>query len=97
MGPLCRWALAQMAGRPLRMTERVYGMMQSGRMHEDYVVRVLETMRVPAAELYFHPDERAARHGLGPNPTDLATLLSPAVRDVIRRRGLHLACYASLD
>lgn len=85
MGPLCRWALGRVAGRPLRVAERVYGLMQSGRMHEAYVVRALETMRVSTAELYLHLDEGPARHGLGPNPLDLATLLSPAVRDVIQR------------
>lgn len=97
IGPLCRWALGRLEGRRLRAVERVYGLMQSGRMSESYVVRALETMRASTAEFYLHPDEAPARHGLGPNPLDLATLLSPAVRDVIRRRGLHLASYTSLD
>jgi hypothetical protein len=70
--------------------------MQTGQMQEAYVVRVLQQLDIPTAELYFHPSTQLGDEPLGPNPGDLATLLSPAVREVIQDRGLHLATYPTL-
>lgn len=110
-GVLCcrhRRLLAQRAGRgrPLLVAaERVFGLMQSGRMAEDYVVRVLEALArssragpergISVAELYFHPSVSEAEP-LGPNAGDLATLLSPKVRRAIEAGGLALTTYARL-
>jgi hypothetical protein len=70
--------------------------MQSGRMAEGYVVGLLRRLEVPTAELYFHPSAASGSEALGPHPGDLATLLSPTVRQVIQERGLRLATYAAL-
>ncbi len=75
---------------------RVYGLMQSGRMEEAYVLRVLRRVRAPSAELYFHPDTAPGQQDLGPNPGDLATLLSPAVARAIRQRDFDLTTYPEL-
>lgn len=93
---VCRWCAGQMQGTRLTVPARVFGTLQSGRMHEAYVVGVLRNLRHPSAELYFHPtlDERA--EPLGPNRGDWQTLLSPAVRQVIAERGLRPATYAEL-
>ncbi len=40
------------------------------------------------AELYFHPDVGPRLEALGPNPDDLACLVSPAVREAISDLGL---------
>jgi hopanoid biosynthesis associated protein HpnK len=95
-GLLGRWGLRRLKGRRIAVAHRVYGLMQSGQMHEAYVVRLLRRLRVPTAEVYFHPDTVVGREALGPNPHDLATLLSPKVRQVIRERDLRLATYATL-
>jgi chitin disaccharide deacetylase len=50
----------------------------------------------PSVELYFHPSLASEAEPLGPNPGDLAALLSPAVREAIRARGWVRATYASL-
>lgn len=94
---LCRWYRYHLQKYRLVTTHRVYGLMQSGQMHESYVVRVLRSLKVPTAELYFHPSLADQRERLGPNPGDLATLLSPAVRQVIQERGLQLATYPTLQ
>ena len=60
------------------------------------MVGLLRKVRAPTAELYFHPSTRVEDGALGPNPSDLAALLSPAVRDVIQARGLRLATYPAL-
>lgn len=95
-GLLARHCVKQLEGHPLKVAHRVYGLMQTGQMRESYVVGLLRDLRVPTAELYFHPSTRVEDGALGPNPSDLAALLSPAVRDVIQARGLRLATYSAL-
>lgn len=56
-----------------------YGFLQSGAMSEAYVLIVLRQLSA-SAELYFHPTDGPRLDKLGPNPEDLATLLSPVVR-----------------
>ncbi|HBY98435.1 MAG TPA: hopanoid biosynthesis associated protein HpnK [Chloroflexi bacterium] len=95
-GLLSRWCHRRLQGHPLTVAQRVYGLMQSGQMREDYVVTVLRRLNVPSAELYFHPATGPEDGALGPNPGDLATLLSPTVRQVLQERGLRLATYRTL-
>jgi hopanoid biosynthesis associated protein HpnK len=95
-GLLCRWCLGRLRNRRLAVTDRVYGLMQTGHMQEAYVLRLLHRLHVPTAELYFHPSIVAEGEALGPNPGDLATLLSPAVRQTIEERGLSLTTYPTL-
>jgi hopanoid biosynthesis associated protein HpnK len=96
-GLLCRWCLSRLRNHHLTVTDRVYGLMQTGQMQEAYVVNLLRCLEVPTAELYFHPTIGPESEFLGPNPGDLATLLSPAVRQVIQERGLRLATYPTLN
>jgi len=94
---LCRWCLGRLRNHRLAVTHRVYGLMQTGQMQEAYVVNLLRRLEVPTAELYFHPTTGPESEFLGPNLGDLATLLSPAVRQVIQERGLRLATYPTLN
>ena len=93
--PLCRWCLERLREHGLAFADRVYGLLQSGRMHEAYVLRILEQLKVTSAELYFHPSLSYIEPS-GPNPDDLTTLLSPAVRQMLESRALVLATYPSL-
>ncbi len=95
-GLLNRRGMSCLKYRRLAVADRVYGLMQTGEMREAYVVSLLRELRVSSAELYFHPSTEAQVEKLGPNPGDLATLLSPAVRQVIEERGLELATYPTL-
>jgi YdjC-like protein len=95
-GLLCRRCIFQLRGRRLAFTDRVYGLMQTGRMSEAYVVETLGRLRVSSAELFFHPALQPGQERLGPNPTDLAALLSPLVRQIIEERGIQLATYPTL-
>lgn len=94
---LCRWCRRRLRGHRLVAAQRVYGLLQTGRMREAYVLQVLRRLNVPAAELYFHPTMGVEDEPFGPNRGDLATLLSPAVRRVMRERGLRPATYAELS
>lgn len=95
-GLLARHCAGRLDSHPLKVTHRVYGLMQTGQMRESYVLTLLRRLQVPTAELYFHPSIRKEDGSSGPNPSDLATLLSPAVRSVIQERDLHLATYPAL-
>ena len=94
-GVFWRLYIGKLQKSDLVIPERVYGLMQSGDMNETYVVRLLQNMDVNLAELYFHPDTNPASQSLGPNPGDLATLLSPNVRQVIESRNIKLTNYAN--
>ncbi|HEY5314185.1 MAG TPA: hopanoid biosynthesis-associated protein HpnK [Pirellulales bacterium] len=64
-------------------TERTYGLFQSGNMAEPYVTQLLHDVHGQSAEIYFHPTTGTRLDALGPNPGDLATLLSPRVRQLV--------------
>jgi hopanoid biosynthesis associated protein HpnK len=95
-GLLARRSVKHLDGHPLKVAHRVYGLMQTGQMRESYVLDLLRCLQVPTAELYFHPSIYSEDGASGPNPSDLATLLSPAVRSVIQKRGLCLTTYPAL-
>jgi hypothetical protein len=71
----------------LDTVSRTYGFLQSGAMDEQYVLAVLQQLNVPA-EIYFHPTVGPRLDALGPNPQDLATLLSPTIRQQMEARQL---------
>ena len=96
LGLVCGWCARRARASRLAVADRVYGVLQSGQMDEAYVLKVLRELAAPTAELYFHPSLIEQGEALGPNPGDLATLLSPAVRGVIVERRLRLATYATL-
>lgn len=76
------------AARGVSGAARTYGFHQSGRMTEQYVLLAIPQMP-ESAEIYFHPTDGPRLDELGPNPGDLATLLSPAVRRAIEARALR--------
>jgi hopanoid biosynthesis associated protein HpnK len=95
-GLLRRRALRHLEGHRLAVAGKVYGLLQSGHMQAAYVIRLLRRLEVATAEVYFHPSSVAHGESQGPNSGDLATLLSPAVRQVIRERNVRMATYATL-
>jgi hopanoid biosynthesis associated protein HpnK len=97
LGLVCAWCQRLLSNHRMAIPRQVYGVMQTGQMREAYVLEVLRCLQVPTAELYFHPSTSAQTEALGPNPGDLETLLSSAVRQVIVERGLHLATYSTLE
>ncbi len=96
----------------LAVAGRVCGLMQSGRMSKTYVLALLDHLarksrqegryamsegdRNATAEIYFHPTAGARTDALGPNPEDLQTLLTPAIRAAIERHGMRRCSYAEI-
>jgi hopanoid biosynthesis associated protein HpnK len=97
LGLVSRWCRRQLDGRQLLAADRVYGVMQSGQMDDTYVRQVLRQLHSPLVELYFHPAIDKADEEWGPNPVDLATLLSPAVRQTVAQCALHLSSFPQLS
>lgn len=95
---LCRLAERRLAQSSLAFTDRVYGLYQSGAMGETFVAGLVR--RIPegvrSAELYFHPSTQGESEVYGPNPGDLAALLSPRVRQAVDDRGARLTNYTAL-
>jgi hopanoid biosynthesis associated protein HpnK len=96
-GILSRWCSRQMENHHLVSTQNVYGLMQSGKMHEAYVINLLYQLAHNSAEIYFHPDLKTRIDTLGPNRLDFETLMSPKVRQVIEEKGLRLSSYSTLQ
>lgn len=93
-GALSYWTLPRL--KNFAITNRVYGLMQTGNMQEGYVLRILRNINVQSAEIYFHPSTQMVGEALGPNRGDLKTLLSPKIKEVIRDRGHILTDYSTL-
>lgn len=86
---LCRKVPLSLARRGIRYTDAVFGLHQSGRITESYLVRLLEGLGPGTYELYAHPDESEYRR-----ETD--ALCSPKVRQVVEQRGIELTTYSAL-
>jgi hopanoid biosynthesis associated protein HpnK len=91
---------------PVPAAGQVYGLMQTGRVSERYLVRLAERLArrrdrgadwaSQVVEIFCHPSLRPESKGLGPNPADLAAVLSPAVADALARRGIELTTYPAV-
>ncbi|MBL8188403.1 MAG: hopanoid biosynthesis-associated protein HpnK [Acidobacteria bacterium] len=97
---LGRWCERQLEGRGFVQPQKVYGLLQSGDMNENYLLGLLERMPKVSSEIYAHPlafdaDESAKRE----NPDgarELQALTSPKLRQAIGAAGFSLATYESL-
>ncbi|MFN0121382.1 MAG: hopanoid biosynthesis-associated protein HpnK [Blastocatellia bacterium] len=88
----------RLRGRDFSYPPRVYGLMRSGAMTEDYLAPLLEQAPPLGAEIYLHPREAAAEQTLGrfhpPGARELDALTSPRIRELIAARGFRLTTYA---
>ena len=81
-----RRARRRIANTPLQSPQKTYGLLMSGQMHEEYVLRVLQRLKAESAEIYFHPTTFSQAERLGPNRGDLEALLSDRVRKLLAER-----------
>jgi hopanoid biosynthesis associated protein HpnK len=93
---LARRCRRRCAGTQLAVAHRTYGFFQSGAMDESYVLNAIRRSSETTAEMYFHPTCGSRLDALGPNPDELSTLLSPALRSAIAKAGMRLSTYADL-
>jgi hopanoid biosynthesis associated protein HpnK len=80
--------------------DRVYGLYQTGRVNEPYLLSLLPRIRGTRAELYAHPalpEPGEPENGPpGSGPRELAALVSPRVREAMAASGLRPATCADL-
>lgn len=69
----------------------VFGLLQTGNLHERYVIGLLQHLPPGTYELYAHP-----RLDTAAGIRELRVLLSPRVRQVIRERSIRLTTYSEL-
>lgn len=97
-GSLCSHALPELNRRGIRYAGEVKGVLNSGRMTEEYLLNILERLHEGVTEIYFHPgvlpDEEITRrmpdyrHEL-----ELAAMTSPRVRQRLEQMGIELYNY----
>jgi hopanoid biosynthesis associated protein HpnK len=90
---LQRWCTRLLRRAPLPAADRVYGLMQTGRITETYLVQLLDRLEPGISELFCHPSLREESAGLGPNPRDLSAVISPVVRRAVEKNGISLINY----
>jgi hopanoid biosynthesis associated protein HpnK len=87
------WCEKQLQGRGLAHP-KVYGLLQSGDLNEDYLLKLVPRLPKTATEIYAHPlafdaDETAQRENPG-GAGELAALTSARVRAAIAQAGFEL-------
>ncbi len=97
---LGRWCDKQLAGRGFVQPRKVYGLLQTGDMNEDYLLGLLPRIEKVPSEIYAHPlafdaDEAAQRENPG-GARELQSLTSQSVRVAIQQAGFKLASYPQL-
>ena len=70
--------------------DATFGLLQSGRLNERYLLKLLARLKPGTYELYAHPDEHEHRH-------ELEALTSPKVKNLIRERGIILCRYSDFE
>jgi hopanoid biosynthesis associated protein HpnK len=98
---LGRWCEKRMRGRGFVQPQKVYGLLQSGDVNEDYLLGLIERIDATSSEIYAHPlafdaDEPAKRENPG-GARELEALLSSRVRAAIEKAGFRLATYEALS
>lgn len=83
-------------GSGLAVCDLSIGAMMSGAMNAEYVIGMLENVRAESVEVFIHPSSSGRLAPQGPNPGDLAALLSPTLRKFVVSAGYTLATYADL-
>ncbi|MCX8108637.1 MAG: hypothetical protein N3G20_07535, partial [Verrucomicrobiae bacterium] len=87
----CLAAYAQGRLRKARVahTDAVFGLLQTGRVDENYICALLRELRPGDYELYSHPSVDHSRH-------ELDALVSDRVRELVRQLKIKLIRYFDL-
>ncbi|MGA3284464.1 MAG: hopanoid biosynthesis-associated protein HpnK [Verrucomicrobiota bacterium] len=73
----------------IRHTQRVFGLLQNGRVNEDYILKLLSVLPPGDSELYSHPSLDEFKH-------EFDALVSPRVKELVEKRGIKLIRYQDL-
>ena len=97
------WALRSYAAARLKpagicFPDRVYGLLQTGKMTEEYLLQLIPRIQADRVEIYSHPttDERDD-DPRGASRPQLEALLSGRLRGALERAGFRLSTYGDLN
>lgn len=79
------YARRLLAAAGVECADRVYGLLQSGRMTEEYLLGLIPRIRARRVEIYTHPttEDAPAGSGRGASRAQWEALLSPRVREAL--------------
>jgi len=83
----------------IRFTERVYGVLQSGRMTEEYLLRLIPQIQANFVEIYSHPAiplPGEPDNGIGLGQAERDALLSDRIRQIVKASGFQLTNFRQL-
>ena len=97
---LRRYGESLLNAQGIRYADRVYGLLQSGRMTEDYLLSLIPQLQGDVVEIYSHPaviqQGEPSNGPLGLGEVELAALLSDRVRQCIAQQGFQLTNYTTI-
>ncbi|MDZ7960544.1 MAG: hopanoid biosynthesis-associated protein HpnK [Aulosira sp. DedQUE10] len=84
----------------IKYADRVYGLLQTGNMSEEYLLGLIPQIQADLVEIYSHPAVIQAGEPLngpsGAGEVELAALLSKQVREILTVNGFDLTNYQNL-
>jgi hopanoid biosynthesis associated protein HpnK len=90
----------RLRGRGFVVPEKVYGLLQTGNMNEEYLLGLIPQMAQTTSEIYAHPlTPDAEEWNRKENPrgaVEWQALLSPRVREALHQAGFNLTTYQHL-
>ncbi|OUL33793.1 hopanoid biosynthesis associated protein HpnK [Nostoc sp. T09] len=96
-GGLRRYGEGLLASQDIKFAERVYGLLQTGSMTEQYLLGLIPQIQADLVEIYSHPAVITLGEPLngpsGSGAAELSALLSNKVRDTIIQSGFELTNY----
>jgi hopanoid biosynthesis associated protein HpnK len=91
-------ARARLRAAEIGFADRVYGLLATGRITENYLLHIIPRIRAGRVEIYSHPGMPAQggeRNGPpGAGPRELSALVSPRVREALESSGFVLGSQA---
>jgi len=97
-GALANHARPYLKRLGIRYAAEVKGVLNSGRMTEEYLLQILDGLKEGLTEIYFHPgvlpdSEISRRMPDYKHPEELAAILSPRVREKLSALGIRVQNY----
>jgi hopanoid biosynthesis associated protein HpnK len=96
-GRLRRYGEHLLRASGVQYVDRVYGLLQTGQMTEDYLLKLIPKIQAKRVEIYSHPAVAAVGESFGESsgqgPEELEALLSDRVRNQLTQNGFTLTNY----
>ena len=80
----------------IQFVDRVYGLLQTSRVTEDYLLSLIPRIQSERVEIYLHPDKAMANSTSHSGQAELNALLSEQVRLLLKQNGFTLATFREL-